>query len=150
MSNRDERLKAEIEGHLRMAIRDRMERGESAVEAEANARREMGNEGLIMEVTRDVWSWNWLPSVLSDCRYALRRLRKNPGFTAVAIVTLALGIGVTTAIFSVVYGVLLRPLPYSDPNRIIAIFEVTSKAGPRVSRTRTSTIFVTKTAASCR
>ena len=73
---------------------------------------------------------NWLHSVLSDCRYALRQLRKNPGFTAVAVLTLTLGIGVTTAIFSVVYGVLLRPLPYPDPNRIMAVFEVTSKGRP--------------------
>src|SRR6266550_4270207 len=73
---------------------------------------------------------NWLQSVLADCRYALRQLRKNPGFTAVAVLTLALGIGVTTAIFSVVYGVLLRPLPYRDSDRIMAIFEVTSKGRP--------------------
>ena len=73
---------------------------------------------------------NWLPSLISDCRYALRQLRKNPGFTAVAVFTLALGIGVTTAIFSVVYGVLLRPLPYPDPDRIMAVFEVTSKGRP--------------------
>ncbi len=66
----------------------------------------------------------------SDCRYGLRQLRKNPGFTAVAILTLALGIGATTAIFSVVYGVLLRPLPYRDSNRIMAVFEVTSKDRP--------------------
>ena len=73
---------------------------------------------------------DWLQSVHADCRYALRQLRKNPGFTAVAVLTLALGIGVTTAIFSVVYGVLLRPLPYPEPNRIVAIFEVTSEGRP--------------------
>src|SRR6266478_7325320 len=124
MANRNERLKAEIECHLRMAIRDRMESGESASEAESNARREMGNQELIQEVTRDMWSWNWLPSVLSDCRYALRQFAKNPGSAAIAILTLALGIGATTAIFSVVYGVLLRPLPYANSDRIMAIFEI--------------------------
>src|SRR5215469_786105 len=66
-------------------------------------------------------------NVVSDCRYAVRQMRQNPGFTSVAILTLALGIGVTTAIFSVVYGVLLQPLAYRDPNRIMAIFEVSSK-----------------------
>jgi predicted permease len=68
--------------------------------------------------------------VSADCRYGLRQLRRNPGFTAVAVLTLALGIGATTAIFSVVYGVLLQPLPYPGSNRIMAIFEVTSKGRP--------------------
>src|SRR5216683_7515298 len=71
-----------------------------------------------------------MATILQDLKYGLRMLAKNPGFAAVAVLTLALGIGVTTAIFSVVYGVLLRPLPYADPDRIVAIFELTSKRRP--------------------
>src|SRR5882757_1186378 len=71
-----------------------------------------------------------MPTLWQDVRYGLRMLGKNPGFIAVAVLTLALGIGATTAIFSVVYGVLLRPLPYRDSNRIMAVFEVTSKHRP--------------------
>src|SRR3954454_24275470 len=70
---------------------------------------------------------NWLQSVASDVRYGTRPLRKNLGSSAIMVFTLALAIGATTAIFSVVYGVLLRPLPYSEPNRIMALFEVTTK-----------------------
>jgi putative ABC transport system permease protein len=79
------------------------------------------------EQVREEGLGNWLHSVLSDCHYGLRQLRKNPGATAVMVFTLALAIGATTAIFSVVYGVLLRPLPYTDVSRIMAVFEVNSE-----------------------
>src|SRR5258707_10648470 len=68
-----------------------------------------------------------MEGLVQDVRYAVRRLVKTPGFTLVALITLALGIGATTAIFSVVHGVLMRPLPYPDPNRIMALFEVNTK-----------------------
>ncbi|HTW68068.1 MAG TPA: ABC transporter permease [Bryobacteraceae bacterium] len=121
MSRRDRRLKEEIESHLRMAIRDRMERGESAAEAEANARREFGNQVLVEEVTRQMWSWIWLEQLWRDVCYGLRGMRRNPGFTAVAILALALGIGANSAIFTAVNAILLRPLGYRDPERLVTI-----------------------------
>jgi predicted permease len=120
---RGKELDEEIESHVRMAIRDRMERGESAEDAAANARREFGNAGVVREVTRDAWGWRWLENILRDLRYGMRILRLNPGFTAVAILTMALGIGANTAIFSVVYAALLRPLPYYQPERIATVGE---------------------------
>ena len=121
MSNRNRGLREEIESHLRMAIRDRMERGESAAEAEANARREFGNLGLVEEVTREMWSWVWLEQLWRDVRYGLRGMCRNPGFTAVAVIALALGIGANSAIFTAVDGILLRPLSYRDPERLVVM-----------------------------
>ena len=121
MSNRNRRLREEIESHLRMAIRDRMERGESAAEAEANARREFGNQGLVEDVTRDMWSWAWLEQLWHDVRYGLRGMGRNPGFTGVAVIALALGIGANSAIFTAVDAILLRPLGYRDPERLVVI-----------------------------
>jgi predicted permease len=121
MSHRNRLLREEVESHLRMAIRDRMERGESAAEAEANVRREFGNQGLVEEVTRDMWSWVWLQRLWRDVRYGLRGMRRNPGFTAVAVIALGLGIGANSAIFTAVDGILLRPLGYRDPERLVVI-----------------------------
>ena len=120
-------LDQEVRSHLAMLADENVRAGMSPQEAQRAARLELGGVELLKEQVRDDRMGQWLSSVLSDCRYGARQLRKNPGATAIMVFTLALAIGATTAIFSVVYGVLLRPLPYTEPSRIMAVFEVNSK-----------------------
>jgi len=114
-------LEEEIQTHLRLAERDRIERGETAAEARANVRREFGNVLLTKEVTRAQWGWVWLDQFVFDIRYVLRGLWRSPGFAMLAMLSLALGIGATTAVFSVLNAVLLRPLPVPEPERLVVI-----------------------------
>src|SRR5262249_33052955 len=106
-----------------IAVQERIGRGESAEEAERNARREFGNELLIRETTREMWGWTRLELVVRDVRFALRQLRRNPVFTAVAILSLGLGVGANTTIFSMVKAMLLAPLPYPESDRIVMVWE---------------------------
>jgi predicted permease len=114
-------LDAELRSHLEMAVADRIAAGESPEEARAAAQRELGNLPLIEDVTRAAWGWLWLESILQDVAYALRQFRRSPGFAASVIGTLALGIAAATAMFTVVDHVLLRPLPFRDADRLVAI-----------------------------
>jgi predicted permease len=112
-------LDEEVRIHLAMAARGRVARGDDAREAEQAARREFGNVGLVKEITQDAWGWKWLRDVAEDSCYGMRMLAKNRGFAIVAILSLALGIAATTAMFSVVYGVLMNPYPYRHSDRMV-------------------------------
>src|ERR1700733_3550862 len=116
-------LSEEIRGHLEEKVEELVAGGMSKKEALAAARREFGNVSLSEEDGREVWRWNLMESLLSDIRFGLRALRKARGFAVVAVLTLALGIGATTAIFSIIRAVLMNPLAIQDPNRVVVLRE---------------------------
>ncbi len=124
-NTREADLSDEIQTHLRMAMHDAVDRGETLPNAAASVRREFGNVSLVKEVTREMWGWTSLERLGQDLRYAGRLLRKSPGFTAVAILSMALGIGANTAIFSLIDAALLRSLPVRSPNELVAIGDPT-------------------------
>src|SRR5579875_3013649 len=115
------RLDEELQFHLEQQIAENLNAGMNPDEARCAALRSFGNPMAVREQARETWSWNWLERVAQDVRYALRQMRRSPGFTATVIGTLGLGIGAATAMFTVVDHVLLQPVPYRDPARLVEI-----------------------------
>jgi len=114
----DRELEAEVEAHLEMAERDARKAGLSAEEARRAARRRFGGIEQMKEEHRDRRSVRWIETGVRDFRIAVRTLGRAPGFVVVAVLTLALGIGATAAVFSLIQGVLLTPPPYEDPEQL--------------------------------
>jgi predicted permease len=115
-------LDADIREHIARETQDNIERGMTPEEARYAAMRKFGNVTRVKEDAREIWSAVWLEQLLEDLRFGLRMLRKNLGFAAVAVLTLALGIGANTAIFNVVHATLLQPLPIREGNRLVVIW----------------------------
>jgi putative ABC transport system permease protein len=125
----DRELEEEMRFHLEMKAEENLAAGVSPEDARYAARRQFGNQTLLQEVSRDMWSFRYLETLAQDLRFCLRMMSKNPGFTAMAVLTLALGIGANTAMFSVVDAVLIRPLPYLDAGRLAMIWDDTGQTG---------------------
>ena len=120
-SRRAEELEEELRAHLAIEQQSRIEAGERPEDAHAAAVRDFGNVLLVTEVTRDVWGWNWLEHLAQDLRYRLRMLRKNPGFAVTATLSIGLGAGAATGVFSVYDAVALRPLNIPEPERVVIL-----------------------------
>jgi predicted permease len=118
----DRGLDEEMRLHMELRADRLQAAGLSQKDARATARRRFGNSLRLREESIDAWGWRWLEQLGQDVRFAIRTLRKSPGFTAIVVLTLALATGATTSIVSVVNGVLLRPLPFSEPDRLVQIY----------------------------
>jgi hypothetical protein len=127
----DRDLQDEMRAHLEMRTQDNLDAGMSADEARLDATRRFGNEALIRERTRTTRTAVWLESVAQDVRYGLRTLGKSPAFTLVAVLSLALGIGINTAVFSLIDTLLFREVRVVDAARLVSLYRVSLKAPRR-------------------
>lgn len=118
-----ERLDRELGYHLEQQIAENVAAGMGPEEARYAALRAFGNPGLLREEARATWSWNWLESFWRDVRYGVRTLKRTPGFLVIALGVMTLCIGATTSLFTVVRSVLLKPLPFRDPERLVMVYE---------------------------
>jgi len=121
----EEQLEKELRFHIEQHAADLIAQGHDPEEARRQARLALGGPEQVKEMCRDARGTRWVEDLWHDLRYALRTLAKNPGFTAVALLTLTLGIGVTTVMFTVINGVLLKPLPYMQPEKLVAVHSQT-------------------------
>src|SRR5713226_5681420 len=121
-----QRLDAELSFHLEQQIAENISAGMSPVEARYAARRAFGNPTLLREQARENWSWNSVEMVLQNIRIGIRTLARTPGFAFLSILVIAIGIGANVALFTVVRSVLLKPLPFKDPTRLIRLYEYSS------------------------
>ena len=117
-------LDAELRFHLDQQTSEYLEQNMSPEEAARAARAALGNVQLLHEDVRAIWRWRWLDQLAQDLRYGARTLRRSHGFAAMSVATIALAIGATTAIFSVVWGILLRPLPVAEPERLVRLVNI--------------------------
>jgi predicted permease len=117
------RLDSELQFHLDQQIKENIARGLDPDEARYAALRTFGNPTQLRDEARSSWSWNWLEKFLRDLRYGARTLKRSPGFALTAILVMALGIGATTSLFTVVRSVLLKPLPFRDPDNLVMVYE---------------------------
>ncbi|HMG88238.1 MAG TPA: ABC transporter permease [Terracidiphilus sp.] len=122
-AKRDADLARELQSDLELEEEEQREHGLSAREAHFAARRAFGNMTLIREQTREAWSWGWLEHLASDLKYGTRTLLRSPEFAIVSVLVMTLGIGATTSLFTMVRAVLLRPLPFRDPGKLVMLYE---------------------------